>query len=118
MKYKWMIMWGIMIFTISSIPDFKERKIMTTEGIDKVFHFIEYFIFGILIFQAKVKGKGFWGLTIVFPLVDEVHQKFIPGREVEVLDLLINYLGICIGILVWRWRWYLREGEKKLSWKK
>ncbi len=118
MKYKWVIVWGVMIFTISSVPDFKKIKITPTEGIDKVVHFLEYFIFGVLIFQTKMKGKGFWGLTLLFPLVDEGHQKFIPGREVEVLDLLLNYLGIYAGVLTWRWKCYLKREKEVINWKK
>lgn len=89
--------WGAMIFTISSIPG-SRVPILGITGIDKIVHFVEYIILSILVFRS-VNTRKLWLIPVLllFALVDELHQKFIPGRDVEIIDLGVNFVGILSG---------------------
>ena len=87
---------------------------------DKVIHATEYAILGILCFRAFEKAAGVLGATYassfavitatVFGLSDEIHQSFVPLRQADPLDLLADFIGATIGILIWqRLRLYYLE---------
>ncbi len=46
-------------------------------------------------------------LTATYAASDEVHQSFVVGRSPLVTDVLIDVLGVLIGIVAWR-RWVAR----------
>lgn len=37
---------------------------------------------------------------ILYAVIDEVHQIFVPGRACEFVDILIDTLGVSVGILI------------------
>jgi len=41
-----------------------------------------------------------WGIAMVFSVFDEFYQTFIPGRSGLVSDVIIDHIGILLGILV------------------
>lgn len=72
--------------------------------IRKFAHFTIYFILGIFIILA-FKSSNFNKYTvksfivgIIYAVSDEVHQHFIPGRDMKVLDICIDSIGILVGI--------------------
>jgi VanZ family protein len=95
------LVWGGIIFTLSSIPDF-EPPGPKIKYIDKLIHFGEYLIFAWLLFRREKKYKYTLHFALLFAIIDELHQKFIPGREVELLDLSMNFMGILCGWIWWR----------------
>ena len=38
-------------------------------------------------------------ITILFGCLDEFHQTFVPGRYGSLIDILLNFVGIFMGIL-------------------
>lgn len=98
--------WGALIFTLSSIPNFSPPGAQLPV-VDKVAHFGEYLIFALLIFYNR-KRIYVMPLVLLFAVADELHQKFIPGREVEVTDILSNFTGILFGWLLSR---RIRDGS-------
>jgi VanZ family protein len=70
---------------------------------DKVYHLLEYGIFGLLLariigeydFFTSFQKKVIWVLVISFlyGLSDEFHQWFIPGRSATLGDILADSLG-------------------------
>jgi len=70
-------------------------------------HFFEYMVLGILSFQFF---KQFWFKKIIkvviislcfcvaYAISDEIHQYFIPGRAMDVLDVITDTLGSITGI--------------------
>lgn len=78
--------------------------------IRKIAHITLYTLGGILIYnainivKAEVKNKKkiiisfFIGLT--YAITDEIHQIFVPGRAAQITDILIDSLGIIIGIVI------------------
>ena len=80
-------------------------------AIRKSAHFIEYFIFSLLVLRG-IRGErtGWilaWGLAAVaiaagYAALDEVHQAFVPGRTAAVRDVLLDSLGAGVAqLLCW-----------------
>lgn len=74
--------------------------------IRKAGHVTEFFILFMLSYYAfhKVRFKQplLYGsiLTVIYASSDEFHQMFVPGRGPMVRDVLIDSIGVLIGILV------------------
>lgn len=94
------IVWAVLILTVSSIPDLSTPGLGFTMT-DKIVHFAEYFILGLLTAKTvstfnKEPLKIFWlssALTSGFGILDELHQLLIPGRTTEGLDMVADILG-------------------------
>jgi VanZ family protein len=37
---------------------------------------------------------------IIYAISDEIHQGFIPGRAAKITDVMIDTMGVAVGILV------------------
>ncbi|MCD6578706.1 VanZ family protein, partial [bacterium] len=63
-------------------------------NLDKVVHFMLYFILGMLFFKGYGTKKYCLPLLLLFAMLDETHQLFIIGRSFSLLDLFSDQLGI------------------------
>jgi VanZ family protein len=81
---------------------------------DKDEHFFFYGILGALTLRALSKGEwrgvtratvfGAILITSAYGVSDEFHQRFVPGRDYEVLDMVADACGsIAATGLVWAW---------------
>ena len=70
--------------------------------IRKTGHFVEYFVFSLLILQAIRAGRGntrlTWALAAIlivagYASLDEFHQSFVPGRTPLATDVLLDTSG-------------------------
>jgi VanZ family protein len=102
--------WGLVIFVTSSIPSTSLPKIDFL-GSDKVAHTMIFFLFAGLThrairFQVKYPLLATYHLTFcviitaVYGVVDELHQYFVPGREVSMFDLLADLLGAALYVAI------------------
>lgn len=74
-------------------------------SIDKFYHFIEYFILGILLSLIDLSKIFLFFIGIIYAFLDEVHQSFVLGRDASFFDWLFDSFGILAGILgVWLWK--------------
>jgi len=83
--------------------------------IRKIAHFSEYALLGILSARAfRTSPHTFlqrrWFLIaivliVVYALLDEYHQAFVPSRTPSIFDSLIDSLGGLSALLVIRFRW-------------
>ena len=88
--------------------------------IRKLAHVTEYTMLGGCAgFFAKtitqnLKARSFIALIIcvLYASTDELHQYFVPGRVGTWSDVLIDSLGICLGIVIYR---MLSKKRAKLS---
>lgn len=103
------IVWGTLIFVISSIPSLKTPELGFNFQ-DKVAHVIEFAIFGFFLRRSTFRlwGDRSWVvmLTVIGGIVyggfDEIHQSFIPGRVAEIDDFLADSLGVILAqIIFW-----------------
>lgn len=105
-KYILPILWTVVIFVLSSIPG-SEFPELPFPGFDKLVHLVEYSILGFL--WVKALGKRIIIvilLGIIYGVFDEIHQIFVPYREFSILDILVDGVGVILGVL---WRSLLRR---------
>lgn len=98
------------------LPNLSEARVATIHFIiRKIGHFSEYAVLGLLAARAfSVSAKTFlrqhWFqlslvLLIVYALLDEFHQSFVPGRTASIYDSAIDVIGGLTALLVFRlWR--------------
>lgn len=74
---------------------------------DKALHFFVYFLFGItlIIATSTIKEKKraigfilFFGM--IYALLDEIHQIFVPGRVCDVTDWISDSLGVAFSLIL------------------
>lgn len=102
------------IFILSSIPTLRPPD-LGFEPQDKFYHFVFYAPFGYFVARSfseqlllpTVRGK-YWFYSILFGVVygisDEIHQYFVPGRIMSVWDMVADGLGVCLGVILFRYR--------------
>ncbi len=103
-----LIAWALTILILSSLPNIPTLKLHTGGSVirlDYLMHFLQY---GILTFATFLcfAGKSFeisygrviliMSAVIFFAVIDEFHQKLIPGRAFSLKDILSNVSGIII----------------------
>ena len=101
-----LIVWLIAILTVSSIPSIPTLKIHVAKSefrLDYLIHFCEY---GFLAFMAfltfadvklRLGLRKFFIITVILIIIavlDELHQKLIPGRAYNIKDIISNITGI------------------------
>ena len=93
---------GIAIAAVSSIPRLAIRGPLFP-GCDKLAHFIEYLILGAALRYWSGDGrKRFLAGGVVFAVLDEVHQTFVPGRHASPWDVVADTLGLVVGFALSR----------------
>lgn len=87
----------------------KENIMNTMERIiRKMAHFSIYTVVGLLsmalvsTYNIKEKNRLIITLTtgIIYASSDEIHQSFVPGRSPMITDIVIDTMGVILGILL------------------
>ncbi len=103
-----LIVWIVMIFTLSSIPGFSSDDVNLPTGFDKIVHFIEYAIFAMLYYRGLSYGgvRIRWSIVIIVitsgiavAALDEMYQSYIPRRDSSFYDLVMDSAGVVAGTL-------------------
>ncbi len=102
------IVWVAIVFVGSSIPRLSDENFGMPRGADKAAHFLEYAILAFLLYRGagslRRRGVPAWVLVVaagvLIGAVDEIHQRFIPGRSPDVLDLAADAAGVVTGTLL------------------
>lgn len=74
--------------------------------IRKCAHVSEFFILGILVINlvSKYNVKHIYLISFIISVLysssDEFHQLFVPGRSGQVTDVLIDLIGVVLGLLL------------------
>ena len=94
-------------------------------------HFTEYTILGIALsfsvrnvwlYKLKEKGRtvrilfigiAAWIIGALYAVTDEFHQQFVSGRSCEFRDMLIDFGGVLLGVLIISVIRYIRQRNKK-----
>ena len=102
-----------MIFILSSIPG-EEIVRFEIPHIDKIIHFFEYAVLGLLLIRAFLNSHLNLNLTkmmilaivvaSLYALSDELHQRFVLYRTCDFFDLLADFIGLNIGIFIYKQR--------------
>ncbi len=106
-----LIAWILAIIIVSSIPSIPSLKLHTANNeirLDYLIHFLEYGALTFLTFLAFAGERFSLGLKkglivtvsiFLFAIVDEFHQKLIPGRSFNYYDILSNITGVIAGMI-------------------
>ncbi|OIO01804.1 hypothetical protein COY52_02115 [Candidatus Desantisbacteria bacterium CG_4_10_14_0_8_um_filter_48_22] len=107
---KWVpvIIWSVVVFTFSSIPNLK----IPGFGLgfeDKIYHCAEFIIWGMLFARSGTKAGLkpsanliiLFAIGMVFAFVDEWHQNLIPGRRFDWKDMVADWAGLGISAFFW-----------------
>ena len=102
------ILYAVLIFYWSSRPIPEEAPLPRFAGSDKLLHWAEYLLFGLLAFKAfapHTQTQLFAVLLIVllYAASDEVHHLFVPQREASIFDWGADALGIFTALGL-RWK--------------
>jgi VanZ family protein len=96
------VAWAVVIFAFSSIPSLSSGLGGWDLALRKLAHLTEYAILGALLVRALSRP----GLAILlgglYAVTDEVHQHFVRGRHGAWYDVLLDTLGVAVGVLAWR----------------
>lgn len=110
------------IFHASSFTFLTDPPSFGFERSDLLFHFSEFFALGLLTARMVAPNidrmhslRSFLlasSIVLGYGLLDEIHQAFVPGREPDALDWLVDASGGLVGILAYP---VLFRGPKKLT---
>jgi VanZ like family len=99
------VAWAALIFALSSIPNLSTAEGWVGDVLSSGAHAVEYAIFGVLLVRALDSRLVAFAAGIAYAITDEIHQSFVPGRVASGIDLLVDAVGLLVGIaLVWRMR--------------
>ncbi len=96
------VLWAGLIFGLSSVPDLGTGLGTWDLVLRKLAHFCEYAIFGALLLRALGRAELAVAAGVVYAATDELHQHFVSGRTGAPLDVLIDSVGVAIGVTAWR----------------
>ena len=107
--------WVITIIIVSSTPNITVPKIHAGRAsirLDYIIHFLEYGLLTGLTFLTFTGEKFRTGIRmtvtiiivlILFAIIDEFHQKLVPGRSFNPMDIYSNVAGIITGAVISVW---------------
>jgi uncharacterized protein YfiM (DUF2279 family) len=112
----------VLIFTLSSIPSLRAPGPEFLPK-DKIAHFVEYSILGVLLFKgigwtvtpSRAATFGFlFAVGASVGALDELYQSFVPGRMMSIFDWYADALGVAVGCGVFV---FTRLGKHPRDWK-
>lgn len=94
--------WCIVIFAFSSVPSLGTGLGTWDLVLRKLAHLAEFAVLGALLARA-VGGTGLAiALGTLYAVTDELHQTFVAGRAGRPLDVVIDAVGVTLGVVAFR----------------
>ena len=94
------IVWAALIFALSSVPSLNSGLGTWDEVLRKCAHVTEYAILGFLLLRAIGRELPALLVGVSYAATDEFHQHFVAGRHGSPVDVLIDTVGLLIGIVL------------------
>jgi VanZ family protein len=106
--FLWPLLYALLIIGLSSIPS-RALPDYPWLTFDKLLHFTEYGILGLLVTHAWRSCRSHlprFSIRILLPsslfaALDELYQMLIPGRLCSIQDWLADVAGIIVGSLLY-----------------
>jgi VanZ family protein len=116
-RFRWghwgaVVAYAGLIFYLSAQPQPPEAvdTVLQVLG-DGVLHAVEYGVLSVLCYRAFGYAAGPWAATravilaivasIGYAITDEIHQAFVPQRDADPIDVLMDAIGALIAALLW-----------------
>jgi VanZ family protein len=96
------LLWAGLIFGLSSIPSLSSGLGTWDLVLRKCAHATEYAVLGFLLLRALAREVPAFLTGVAYAITDEVHQAFVPGRHGAVYDVVIDAVGVLVGVYVVR----------------
>jgi len=116
------LIWIFGIFVLSSVPKLP-TLLGVPEGMDKIAHAFLFFVLCWLSWRAffhqsyfpllrRHAWLGAFIFTVVYGLLDEFHQRFVPGRASDIYDVMADTGGALLyAVIAWMVQRPPYEGE-------
>ena len=94
---------AVLIYNLFDISDTEKVSFI----VRKCAHVSEFFILGILVINlvSKYNVKHIYFISFIICVLyassDEFHQLFVPGRSGQVTDVLIDLIGVVLGLSIY-----------------
>ena len=98
--------WATAIFILSSQAGDELPPLIS--GLDKLLHALVFGVLGVLVLGSmKTSSRGVYTpgqaliavvLVTLYGILDEFHQRYVPGRSAELLDIAADAVGGIIGV--------------------
>ena len=97
------VLTAILIFYVSSLT-FPSGSKAGTNLNAFIYHISVFFIFGLLLAVSIVKGNykhknltlAAISIAVLYGILDEMHQLFVPGRHFSFFDIFLDSFGILL----------------------
>lgn len=103
-----MLLWAVVLFAQSSIPQDSLPPMPPIIGWDKLVHMVLYGVLAYLAMRSRIEGHPMVWIIILFCLAygasDELHQLAVPGRTASIYDWIADSLGAILVVSVVSWR--------------
>jgi VanZ family protein len=96
------LLWAAVIFALSSLSDLGTGLGTWDLVLRKIAHAGEFAVLGALLLRALREDVPALALGIAYAATDELHQHFVRGRVGSPLDVVIDAVGVAIGVTAWR----------------
>lgn len=121
------IVWMGFIFYFSSQQSLRVSDDYAVQFlIFKTLHLIEYGMLYILLYRSLRNTKkapdwqhryDAWLVAVMYAILDEIHQVFVPTREGRMRDIAIDAIGVTLAALV-LWKFLPTAPKRLKSWVK
>ena len=96
------VLWAAVIFAFSAVPDLGTGLGTWDLVLRKLAHATEFAVLGALLLRSLGAERPALALGIAYAASDEVHQLFVAGRHGSPVDVLIDAVGVALGVALWR----------------
>jgi len=117
-SWRWALVlaWMGVIFYLSSQRQLPRPKEISSEVEAIAGHFTVYAVLATLVMFALAesgisKTRRFvyaFAFAVLYGVSDEIHQAFVPGRDPDLFDLMVDGIGAMTALFAWalyeRWR--------------
>lgn len=110
-RVRWVLViaWMGLIFYLSSRSDLPTPNGLSAEVEAILGHLTMYAVLAALVANA-LADSGISSVrrliyafvfAVLYGVSDELHQSFVPGRNPDIFDLMVDGVGACLGLIAW-----------------